>query len=1854
MQTISIKLFARVSVIKLNVLATGIFLTTSSALATVRYVWQDSATPGPPYTNWTTAAHVIQDAVDAGGAGDLILVTNGLYQTGGRVGNGMNNRVAVAKALTVQSVNGPGATTIAGYQVPGTTNGAAAVRCVFLADGAVLAGFTLTNGATHSSDYYEVQSGGGAWCESDNAVLTNCVLTGNSAFSDGGGVNHGTLKNCALIGNSASFGGGACNGTLSSCTLTENLASGSGGGAVGGTLNNCTLTGNSAQYSGGGASQSTLHNCIVYYNTARVGDNYDAATLNYCCTTPLPSSGADNFTAEPQLAGNWHLSAGSPCRGTGSAAYATGLDLEDEPWASPPSIGCDESWSGSVTGALNTAIMASYTNVVSCFEVAFHGLIEGRVSASSWDFGDGAVVSNRPYATHAWAVAGDYVVELRAYNESYPEGVVANLKVHVAARPVHYVALDSPNPVVPYDSWATAASSIQEAVDVAMPGALVVVSNGTYEVGEREVYGMPNRVAVTKPVTVRSVNGPEVTTIAGYQVPGTTNGDGAVRCVYLTNGAVMAGFTLVNGATQTSGDAYKNSSGGGVWCDSTRAVLTNCVLTGNSANYSGGGAYLGTLNNCTLTNNSAWGGGGYGGGAYRSTLNNCTLGGNSAWQSGGGAFASTLSQCTLTTNSAWYGGGAHSSTLNNCTVKGNSAQYGGGACLGTLNNCALEVNSAWLGGAMALYGTLNNCTLLGNSAAYGGGAAGRGTGPFDQPCVLNNSIVYYNTSRVSGDNYDTYCTFNQCCTTPLPSSGTNNFNAEPQLAGDWHLSAGSPCRSAGSVAYASGLDLDGEPWASPPSIGCDEYWSGSVTGALSAGILASYTNIAVQFAADFQAVINGQVSASSWDFGDGVVVSNRPFAKHAWSQPGAYVVELRVCNETTSATANVTVHVLARPVLYVAVESLNPLPPYDSWARAASTIQEAVDAATPGALVLVSNGVYHTGTQDRYGMAHRVAVTTPITVQSVNGPELTTIDGADGAVRCVYLTDGAVLAGFTVANGATQAWGDEYVNQSGGGVWCESVRALLTNCVLTGNSASWAGGAAYLGTLSNCSLVTNTAWNGGGACLAVLNNCTLASNSAHGLGGGAYLGTLDYCRLTGNSADTGGGAYGSTLSDCTLTDNLASGCGGGASEGTLHNCTLTGNSASQGGGAMSGTLNNCALTGNAASYGGGAEYGTLTNCTLTGNSADYGGGAHQSKLRNCIVFYNTARITGDNYDADSTLNYCCTTPLPSGGTGNLTAQPQLASSTHLSAGSPCRGAGSAAYASGLDLDGEPWASPPSIGCDEYWSGSVTGGLSAGILASYTNVAAGFEVEVHGLIEGRVSASRWDFGDGAIVSNRPYATHAWAVTGDYVVELRAYSESYPEGVAANLTVHVAAPPTHYVALDSLNPVAPYDSWATAACSIQEAVDVAMPGALVVVSNGTYEVGEREVYGMANRVAVTGPVTVQSVNGPEVTTIAGYQVPGTTNGDGAVRCVYLTSGAVLAGFTLTNGATQTSGDFFTSRLGGGVWCESARAVLTNCVLTGNSASSDGGGACFGTLNNCRLMRNSANDGGGGAYSCTLNRCMLAANSARYGGGGAQSCTLNDCVLSGNLADGGGGACVSSLNNCTITGNSANSGGGVYYGTLNNCVVYFNTGGNYDADSTLSYSCTTPLPDNGVGNIANAPLFVDRASGNLHLQSNSPCINAGLNAYAAGPTDLDGNPRIVSGTVDIGAYEFQAPGSVISYAWLQQYGLPSDGSADFTDPDRDGLNTWQEWRCGTCPTNALSVLRLVSAAPIGTNVTVTWQSVAGVSYFLECCTSLSPSPLFTPLATGIPGQPGTTTYTDTTATNAGPYFYRVGVGN
>ena len=69
-------------------------------------------------------------------------------------------------------------------------------------------------------------------------------------------------------------------------------------------------------------------------------------------------------------------------------------------------------------------------------------------------------------------------------------------------------------------------------------------------------------------------------------------------------------------------------------------------------------------------------------------------------------------------------------------------------------------------------------------------------------------------------------------------------------------------------------------------------------------------------------------------------------------------------------------------------------------------------------------------------------------------------------------------------------------------------------------------------------------------------------------------------------------------------------------------------------------------------------------------------------------------------------------------------------------------------------------------------------------------------------------------------------------------------------------------------------------------------------------------------------------------------------------------------------------------------------------------------------------------------------------------------------------------------------------------------------------------------------------------------------------------------------------------------------------------------------------------------IQAVAPGTKVTVSWQSVAVVSYFLQRNTDLAASPSFTLLTTDLVGNPGTTSFTDTNVSWLAPLFYRVGV--
>jgi len=149
----------------------------------------------------------------------------------------------------------------------------------------------------------------------------------------------------------------------------------------------------------------------------------------------------------------------------------------------------------------------------------------------------------------------------------------------------HYVNVNSVSPTSPYTNWATAANTIQDGIDAASSYDTVLVTNGIYTLGGAATpsYSLFNRVVITKPMTVRSINGPESTVIYGQGPVGV----GATRCLYLVKGELI-GFCLSNGHTLATGNNDFERSGGGALIG-VSGIISNCTITSCAADYNGGG-----------------------------------------------------------------------------------------------------------------------------------------------------------------------------------------------------------------------------------------------------------------------------------------------------------------------------------------------------------------------------------------------------------------------------------------------------------------------------------------------------------------------------------------------------------------------------------------------------------------------------------------------------------------------------------------------------------------------------------------------------------------------------------------------------------------------------------------------------------------------------------------------------------------------------------------------------------------------------------------------------------------------------------------------------------------------------------------------------------------------------------------------------------------------------------------------------------------------------------------------------------------------------------------------------------------
>jgi len=432
-----------------GVVALSLFV---SAIHAMDYYVSLTGSHNPPFSTWADAATNIQDAVDAASVGDTVWVTNGIYATGGKVMVGdLTNRVAVDKALTVQSVNGSSATIIEGLWDPMNTNGPLAMRTVWLGSNAELRGFTIRRGATRAGGDTADQNGGGIWCLSSQSLIENCVVSNNAAYANGGGVWGGKVNNSKLLMNqvgpsSPANGGGAAQSALVNCYVAGNYCRYQGGGLYDGSAVNCTIVYNFAMGSGGGIAYSKVTNTIIYHNSMIEPGNTTFGSRNYyppslipdyslrCCTTPVVIGPVNvgSFSSDPQLLDSYHIAVTSPCRGAGTN-LASGTDLDGEPWSSPPSVGCDEYVEVNITGSLELSISSSLPFIAERGFATMTGNLNGRASRVAWDYGDGVVLTNPSvFVTgHVWQNPGDYNVVFTAYNADYPDGVSTNLKLPV-------------------------------------------------------------------------------------------------------------------------------------------------------------------------------------------------------------------------------------------------------------------------------------------------------------------------------------------------------------------------------------------------------------------------------------------------------------------------------------------------------------------------------------------------------------------------------------------------------------------------------------------------------------------------------------------------------------------------------------------------------------------------------------------------------------------------------------------------------------------------------------------------------------------------------------------------------------------------------------------------------------------------------------------------------------------------------------------------------------------------------------------------------------------------------------------------------------------------------------------------------------------------------------------------------------------------------------------------------------------------------------------------------------------------------------------------------------------------------
>ncbi|MHC4528266.1 MAG: S8 family serine peptidase, partial [Planctomycetota bacterium] len=439
----------------------------------------------------------------------------------------------------------------------------------------------------------------------------------------------------------------------------------------------------------------------------------------------------------------------------------------------------------------------------------------------------------------------------------------------------------------------------------------------------------------------------------------------------------------------------------------------------------------------------------------------------------------TISNCTITGNAAWEAGGIGnyyfcSPAIINCTITGNTAgQQGAGLCRcdGLIVNCTITGNRAKRhgGGVSRCNGPIVNCTITGNRAGVGAGGLHWCHGLITHCIIWDNQMATSSAplySCVKGGSSGTGCiSSDPCFVTP------GYWEGDIWVEGDYRLSAESLCIDAGNYYYMTlpltdcrgNLRLAGEQI----DMGCYEFGSSPDT--------------------------DGDLLADS---------SESSFENDPDRDNDGMLDGVEVLRGTDP-------------------DVFDPLGQWNVPADA-DTIQEALFFSRHGEIITLSEGTYR---ENIYIVDRNIILTSTdpsdagvVTATIINGDTDADPQTGNGRVITLARTDETAcdIRGLTITGGNAHG-------SHGGGI---SGSAGITNCVITGNRASYNGGgiSSCRGSIVDCMIIDNVAASryGGGlrSCYGPIVNCTITGNSAGDDGGGMAWceGPITNCTITDNSS----------------------------------------------------------------------------------------------------------------------------------------------------------------------------------------------------------------------------------------------------------------------------------------------------------------------------------------------------------------------------------------------------------------------------------------------------------------------------------------------------------------------------------------------------------------------------------------------------------------------------------------------------------------------------------------------------------------------------------------------------------------